>query len=119
MYLQHHMVRIGPLMAAVVRKGGPGKDTALSDWEWDRFLKVGLSIPEASFAWLTDMKSWTGRTGRGHIELEMQSGYGKVADPVGCNQGISGRLTCSTDTSTEIGDLVKSTIIEDNRVDSG
>lgn len=37
-------------MAAVVRKGGPGKDTALSDWEWDRFLKVGLSIPEASFA---------------------------------------------------------------------
>lgn len=36
-------------MAAVVRKGGLGIGAALSDWEWDRFLKVGLSVPEASF----------------------------------------------------------------------
>ncbi len=49
MYLQHHMVRIGPLMAAVVRKGGLGIDTTLSDCEWDRFFKVGLSVPETSF----------------------------------------------------------------------
>lgn len=68
------------------------------------------------------MKSWTGLNGRSDIKMEMHSGYGDVADPVGCNQGISGRLTCSTDTSTGIGDPEKNTkgiIIQINRVDSG
>ncbi len=59
---------------------------------------------------------------RSDIKLEMHPGYGDVADPGGYNQGTSGRLTCSTDTSTEIGDPDKNTrgiIIQINRVDSG
>lgn len=66
-------------------------------------------------------KSRTGPTGRSDIKLNMHSGYSEVADPVGCNQRISEGMTCSTDTSTEVGDLGKSTkgtIIKINRVDS-
>lgn len=42
-------------MTVVVRKGGLGKGAGLSDREWNLFLKVGLSVPEESLTWITDM----------------------------------------------------------------